>query len=83
MTKDETTILVEVANDVKWLKRTIEENALANTGDHNRIIEHLTILNGKVAKNETRSIVNRYSILGAFIVEGIIITILLHVMGIY
>ena len=83
MTDHEVRILTELATDMKWLKCAIEENAQANTAGHNKIITHLEILNWKTNKNTVRSIVNRYSILGAFVVEGIIITILLHLMGVY
>ena len=45
--------------------------------------QHLVKINGVIQKNKTRSMINRYSLLGAFAVEGIIITVLLHLMGIY
>ena len=45
--------------------------------------EHLAKLNGKVSRNTTHSAVNRYCFWGVLSIEGIIITILLHVMGVY
>uniref|UniRef100_A0A6M3J540 Uncharacterized protein n=1 Tax=viral metagenome TaxID=1070528 RepID=A0A6M3J540_9ZZZZ len=45
--------------------------------------EHLSKLNGKVSRNESRTIVNRYCFWGLVSVDGIIITILLHLMGVY
>jgi len=82
MTKYEN-IMTEVANDVKWLKKTIEVNALATSGDLLRIIEHLATLNDRVNKNRTGVALNRYGIIGAFVVIGIIITCLLHLMKVY
>ena len=82
MTKYEN-IITEVANDVKWLKKTIEANALATTGDLSKIIEHLSKLNDRVSKNKTGVALNRYGLIGAFTVIGIIITCLLHLMKVY
>lgn len=76
-------IITEVAQDVKWLKRSIEANALATTGDLMKIIEHLATLNNKVSKNKTGVALNRYGLVGVFVVMGIIITCLLHMMGVY
>lgn len=76
-------LIIEVANDMKWLKRTFEENAHTNSADHQQILEHLTRLNGKSESNATRSKLNRYCFYGVLAVEGIIITILLHIMGVY
>jgi len=83
MTKDENQVLVEVATDVKWLKKAIEENALANSGEHKEIINHLAILNGKVSKNTTRSVVNRYGVAINFSILIVIISIILHLIGVY
>jgi len=51
MTKDETTLLAEVANDVKWLKSNIEQNALSNNKQLNDINTYLKMLNGSVKAN--------------------------------
>uniref|UniRef100_A0A6M3LGL2 Uncharacterized protein n=1 Tax=viral metagenome TaxID=1070528 RepID=A0A6M3LGL2_9ZZZZ len=82
MTKYEL-IITEVAQDVKWLKRQIEANALATTGDFAKILNHLTVLNDRVNKNKTGVALNRYGLIGVFAVTSIIITILLHLMGVY
>jgi len=76
-------IVYESAEGIKWLKSAIESNALIGSKEYSYIVEQLIIINGKVQRNTTRSTVNRYSLLGAFAVEGIIITVLLHLMGIY
>ena len=52
MTRDEIVVIHEVANDIKWLKKATEDNALFNSNDHKQIIEHLTILNGQVNSNK-------------------------------
>ena len=51
MTKNETTLLAEVANDVKWLKSNIEHNALSNSKQLNDINVYLKMLNGSVRAN--------------------------------
>ena len=51
MTKDETTLLAEVANDVKWLKSNIEQNALSNNKQLTDINVYLKMLNGSVRAN--------------------------------
>ena len=83
MTKQELGVLSEVANDIKWLKKSIEENAQFFAKQQEQIIEHLATLNKQVTKNRIRSSINRYGIAALFAVTGIIITILLHLMGVY
>ena len=51
MTKDETTLLAEVANDVKWLKSNIEQNALSSNKQLTDINVYLKMLNGSVRAN--------------------------------
>ncbi len=81
MTRDE--LLIEVANDVKWLKTNIETNALANSAEHKEIITHLALLNGQTSKNKTSCAINTRAITGLGAVIVIIISILLHLMGVY
>jgi len=83
MTDHEVQILTELATDMKWLKCAVEENARANNSGHETIIEHLAALNGQVGDNKTRSKINRYGLAINFSVVAIIITILLHLMGVY
>ena len=83
MTKDEIVVIHEVANDVKWLKKATEDNAQDNSRGHEKIIVHLTLLNGRINKNRTTASINRYGLIGAFIVEGILITVILHLIGVY
>ena len=83
MTRDENQVLIEVANDVKWLKQAIEENARTNTSEHGKIIVHLGILNGRTSKNTTSSLINRYGLAINFSILAVVITVLLHLMGIY
>ena len=52
MTKYES-IITEVATDIRWLKKSIEENARSDNEAHNKIIEHLRILNGSTQSNST------------------------------
>ena len=51
MTKDEATVLAEVATDVKWLKSNIEQNAISNNKQLNDINSYLKLLNGSVKAN--------------------------------
>jgi len=51
MTKDEATVLAEVANDIKWLKSNIEQNALSSNKQLTEINVYLKMLNGSVRAN--------------------------------
>lgn len=51
MTKEETRILIEVANDVKWLKSNAEQSASEFSKKLDKIDTHFTILNGAVKAN--------------------------------
>jgi len=73
----------ESANDIKWLKTTLGEAATRSADERGRILDHLAKLNDTSGKNKTRSTVNRYMITGIFATMGIIISIILHLMGVY
>jgi len=72
-------LLVAISQDVRWLKVMDTEQK-----KHLEHIEtHLDKLNDTVAGNKTRSKTNRYGLIGSFALIGTIITILLHLIGVY
>ena len=83
LTKEERNLLVETGTDVKWLKSAVESNANANTQQHNTIIEHLTILNGQVSNNKQGIAINKWVLRGMGTTLLMVITVLLHLMGIF
>lgn len=76
-------LLSEVANDIKWLKKSVEENASATTRQYNAIIQRLESINGCVANHSKRIALSRWMIGGAYSILAIIITVLLHLLGVY
>lgn len=74
MTEGETKILTEVANDVKWLKKSVEENASAHTNQLEIIAEKLSTMNGTVHNNTTWVCALRW-------VVAVIITGMVTMMG--
>ena len=83
LTKADRELLIETGNDVKWLKSAVETNATANTQQHNKILEHLATLNGQVANNKQGVAINKWVLRGMGSTLLLVITILLHLMGIF
>jgi prefoldin subunit 5 len=52
-------ILIEVATDVKWIKRQREEDVSFLQHSLSKIEAHLSDLNDNVSKNTARSIANK------------------------
>ena len=76
-------VTTESATDIKWLKSTLGESATRSAIERGKMLSHLEKLNDTSGKNKTRSIVNRYMLIGLFATTSIIISIILHLMGVY
>ncbi len=76
-------LTIESGTDIKWLKSTAESNFLSNRVEHKEIVNHLIKLNGQVANTKKDVALSKWGIGGLSSVVLIIITILLHLMGIY
>jgi len=62
MNKKENTILITVANDIKWLKQQQEEDAVWLQKSLDKIEFHLADLNKAVAKHSVSIAVNKRTI---------------------
>ena len=76
-------LLTEVATDIKWLKAAIEGGNLTNTKHYEMISKEFSIINNRINKNYTQIQKNKYAIFAGFMVMSIIISVLLHLIGVY
>ena len=70
------TIFTESATDIRWLKNILEKLSDSNATEHASMLLCIQKMNGQTQKN-------KQAIAGAFLVEAIIITTLLHLLGVY
>ena len=87
MTKNESTILTEVATDIKWLKRQHEEATQFTSRKLDKIEAHLSDINGGLAKNCVQTAVNKSNVNRLWWFTGIliasIISVVLKVFGVF
>jgi len=76
-------VTTEAANDIKWLKRSIEENAQANTRQQDAIIAHLLKLNSQVSNNKQGLAIQRWISRGIGLAIMAITSVVLHLIGVY
>ena len=71
--------VTESSTDIMWIKQAVGDNH----SQHDKMLEHLDRLNNRVATNAKGVAINKWTNRGIMGVVVIIITILLHIMGVY
>lgn len=66
-------LLIEAATDVKWLKKTVEANALSNSSDHKLILGNLEKINGNLSTDRKDIAVCKKELTRLWWIVGVIV----------